>query len=45
MIQVELVSTFFIGWVYINYIVKQVMHCRIHLYSDDTVLYFSHNDV
>ena len=29
---------------YINDIVKQVKHCRIHLYADDTVLYFSHND-
>ena len=30
--------------IYINDIVSQVKNCRIHLYADDTVLYFSHND-
>ena len=30
--------------IYINDIVRQVKNCRIHLYADDTVLYFSHKD-
>ena len=30
--------------IYINDIVQQVKDCNIHLYADDTVLYFSHKD-
>ena len=30
---------------YIDDMVQQVEHCDIHLYADDTILYYSDNDV
>ena len=31
--------------IYIDDIVKQIDHCTVHLYADDTILYFSDKDI
>ena len=31
--------------IYIDDIVKHLNHCSVHLYADDTVIYFSHKDI
>ena len=31
--------------IYIDDIVKHIKHCSVHLYADDTVIYFSHKDI